>query len=83
MPSTREHKSVCSESDPMSEDEDDPYALPPEEEEREDLTQFSDIDIVRRHSQAGDGDIVGPSRQTRLQARAALGLRSTTSRYNL
>ena len=32
MPSTREHKSVYSELDPMSDDEDDPYALPPEEE---------------------------------------------------
>ena len=28
MPSTREHQLVYSESDPMSEDEDDPYALP-------------------------------------------------------
>ena len=37
MPSTREHTSVYSELDPPSEDEDDPYALPPEEEEREDL----------------------------------------------
>ena len=38
MPSTREHQSVYSESNPMSEDEDDPYALPPEKEEREDIT---------------------------------------------
>ena len=72
MPSTRDHQSVYSESDPMSEDEDEPYALPPEEEEeREDLTQIPDIDVVRRHSQAGDGDIMGPARQTRLEARVA------------
>ena len=64
MPSTREHTAVYSELDPVSDDEDDPYALPPEEEESEDLTQVSDIDVVRRHSQAGDGDIVGLSRQT-------------------
>ena len=62
---------MYSELDLPSEDEDDPYTLPPEEEEREDLTQDSDIDVIRRHSQAGDGDIVGPSRQTRLQARVA------------
>ena len=61
MPSTREHTSVYSELDPPSEDEDDPYALPPEEEEREDLAQISDIDVVRQHSQAGDDDIVGPA----------------------
>ena len=75
MPSTREHKSVYSESDPMGEDEDDPYALPLEEEEREDLTQVPDIDVVRRHLQAGDSDIVGPAGQTRLQVRVA-GFRS-------
>ena len=56
----------------MSEDEDDPYGLPPEEEEkREDLTQVPDIDVVRRHSPTGDNDIVGPAGQTRLQARVA------------
>ena len=62
---------MYSESDPMSEDEDDPYALPPEEEEREDLTQVPDIDVVRQHSEAGDNDIVGPAGQTRIQARVA------------
>ena len=50
MPSTHEHTSVYSELDPPSEDEDDPNALPPEEEEREDLTQISDIDVVFRHT---------------------------------
>ena len=33
--------------------------------------QVPDINVVRRHSQAGDGNIVGPVRQTRLQARVA------------
>ena len=71
LPSTREHRAVYSELDPLSDDEDDPYALPTEEEETEDMTQVSDIDVVWRHSQAGDGDIVGSSSQTRLQARVA------------
>ena len=43
----------------LSDIEDGPYALAPEEEEREDLTQVRDIDVVRRLSQAGDGDIIG------------------------
>ena len=73
MPSTREHRAVYSVLDALHDDEDDPYALPPEEEERKDLMQVSDIDSVWRHSQAGDGDIVGPSKQTRLQARVAAG----------
>ena len=30
----------------------------------------SDIDFIRRHSQAGDADVVGPNRQTRAAARA-------------
>ena len=64
MPTTREHNSVPSGLDPLSDDEDDPYALPPDEEEKEDLTEFSDIDFVRRHSQASDNHIVGPHRQT-------------------
>ena len=68
MLSTRKHKSVDSECDPLSEDEDHPYALLVEEEESEDL----DIDVVRRHSQANDRDNVGPSRQTRLQARVVV-----------
>ena len=44
---------------------------PPEVEGgREDLTVVSDIDFIRRHSQAGDADVVGPNRQTRAAARA-------------
>ena len=45
------------------------FVLPPEEGESEDLlVQVSNIDVVRRHSEAGNGDIVGPSGgQTRLQ----------------
>ena len=68
MLSTRKHKSVDSECDPLSEDEDHPYALLVEEEESGDL----DIDVVRRHSQASDGENVGPPRQTRLQARVVV-----------
>ena len=71
MPTTREHASVYSRQDPPSDDEDDPYALPPEEEVgREDLTVVSDIDYVRHHSQASDTQVVGPHRQTRAAARA-------------
>ena len=62
MPSTREHNAVYSGSVPHSDDDDDPYALPPEEKEKEDLTHVSYIDFVRRHSQAGNGDIISPSR---------------------
>ena len=36
MLSTCEHTSVYSELDPPSEDEENPYRMPPEEEERED-----------------------------------------------
>ena len=71
MPTTREHTSVYSRQDPPSHDEDDPYALPPEVEEgRDDLPVVLAIDFVRRHSQIGDADVVGPNRQTRAAARA-------------
>ena len=61
MPTTREHLSVCSRQDPPSDDEDDPYALPPEEEGgRADPTVVPDVDYVRHHSQANSLSIVGP-----------------------
>ena len=45
MPTTREHPSVYSRQDPPSDDEDDPYALPPEEEGgRADPTIVPDVD---------------------------------------
>ena len=69
MSTTQEHHLVYSRQDPPSGDEDDPYALPPEEEEKEDLTFVLDIDFLRRHSQAGDNDVVGPNRQTPAAAR--------------
>ena len=54
-----------------SDDEDDPYALPQEEEGgRADPTVVPDIDYVRHHSQASASDIVGPHHQTRAVARA-------------
>ena len=62
---------MYSRQDPPSDDEDDPYALPSEEEGgRVDPTVVSEEDYVRHHSQASSLDIVGPQRQTRASARA-------------
>ena len=71
MPTTREHTLAYSRQNPPSDDEDDPYASPPEEKEgeREDLTTISDLDFLCRHSQAGDTDVVGLHRQTCAAAR--------------
>ena len=83
MPRTREHNAVYSRLDPLSDDEDGPCASPFEEEKRENLTQVSDIEIVPRHSQAGDGDIVSPSKLTPPHTQVIAVLHSTKSRCSL